>query len=119
MSLCEWLLTYMHLNYNGPLGSPLRVLRPVLVRYVQPFKPLIGVFDRRLDRRLVPQNVFSVEACGSGVGPVLVLSVAIYIQRFTGFVFVKGEIGGALGPEVNGSFTVDGSLKFFASARRR
>ena len=63
----------------APSLPPFQFLRPVLVRYVQPFKPLIGVFDRRLDRRLVPQNVLGAEARGVGVGPVFVFAVAFYI----------------------------------------
>ncbi len=69
---------------------------------MQPFKPLTGVFNGRLDRRLVPQNVLGVEASGFGIGPVLVLSVPVYIPLFALSVFVKGEIRGALGPKMNG-----------------
>ena len=106
----------MPLNYSGPLGSPLRVLRPVLVRYVQPFKPLIGVFDRRLDRRLVPQNILGIEARGLGISPVFVLLVAVYIFIFALCVFVKCEIRHASGPEMNGSVVINDRLEFFILA---
>ena len=109
-------MAYIPLNYSGPLGSPLRVLRPVLVRYVEPLKPLIGVFDRRLDRRLVPQNVLGVEACGLGVGRVLALSVPVYIPLLTLFILVQGEVRGASSPEVNGFLVIYHRLIFFVRA---
>ena len=54
----------MPLNYSGPLGSPLRLLRPVLVRYVHTLEPLVGILDRALNRRLVPHKVLGIEPGG-------------------------------------------------------
>ena len=103
----------MSLNYSGPSGSPLRVLRPVLVSYVHPLESLIGVIDGALDRGFVPQYVFGVEAGGLRVGPVFAFSVSGYVPLFPLFVFVDGKIRGALGPKVNGFRVVNYSLEFF------
>ena len=87
-------------------------LRPVRVRYVQPFKPLIGVFNRALDCRLVPQNVLGIEACRFGIGPVLSLLVPVYVPLFSLFTFVEGEIRGTFGPEMNRFAVVYDGFKF-------
>ena len=94
-------MTYMSLNYSGSSRPPLRVLRPVLVSYTHSLEPLIGIFNRPLNRGLVPQSVFGIESGSLRVGPVLVLPVSIRIPLLSLFTFVEGEIRGASRPKVD------------------
>ncbi len=96
-----------------PPRTAFSILPASLELYIDIFESAVGVFNRCLDRFLIPENMLRIKPSGCWIGPVFVSAVPFNVFLLSVLIPVKGKIRGALGSKVDRFTIVYDSLELF------